>query len=156
MFEKQKNLYLQRIKTEAFYPCSLSNSNLFTEIINPNTSIMKKLFLILLLIPALGVTSCVKQKNCEGCRDTERIGWIQYQMEPVTDPFYTNHGRVEVTAIFYFEPNDEWGFPIAGNIPKEYRSGELVRVRACLKYDEGILTTDHIPAAKLTCIEKED
>ena len=117
---------------------------------------MKKIFLIFLLIPILGVTSCVKQKNCEGC-DNEKVGWIQYVNEPVIDSFYTNHGRVKVTALFYENINDEWGFPITGNnIPKKYKSCDLIRVRVCLALVEKAGKADHIPASKITCIEKED
>ena len=119
---------------------------------------MKKLFLIFLLIPILGASSCVKQKNCEGCKGLERIGWIQYAKEPVTNTFYgrNDKDRERITAILYVNINDEEGFPITGNIPKEYRTGDLIKVRVCLNIDKKIRTADHIPIQKLTCIEKEN
>jgi len=120
---------------------------------------MKKIFLIFLLIPILGVTSCVKQKNCEGC-DNEKVGWIQYTKEPVTNTFYgySDSDRKKITAILYPNLDYKLGFPIAGNIPKEYRSGDFIRVRVCLTTTEKglILLDNHIPICKLTCIEKED
>jgi len=117
---------------------------------------MKKLLLILLLIPALGVTSCVKQKDCEGCKGDEMVGWLQYAKEPVTDPFYTRNGSIKekITAIFYDNPNDEWGTAVIGNIPKKYRTGDLIKVRACFQID-GTLAI-WTPVYKLTCIENEE
>ena len=102
----------------------------------------------------LGLGSCVKQKNCEGCKDGEKVGWLQYLKEPVTDPFY--YAQKKITAIFYNSLDDERGFPITGSVPKEYRSGDLIKVRVCLDFVEKDGTADHIPLSKLSCIEKED
>jgi len=119
---------------------------------------MKKNILILLFLPLLGLTSCVKQKNCEGCKEREEVGWLQYLKEPVTNSFYAvnENARKKITAIFYFDIDDEWGIPIAGNIPKKYQSGDFIRVRVCIEHVEKAGTADHILLCKLTCIEKED
>ena len=117
--------------------------------------IMKKLFLILLLIPALCLTSCVKQKNCERCKDREVIGLFKY----LEKPYYVEHVQKQekIVAIIYLE--DGFECEITGKIPKEYESANLVQVRACL---QDVCGRNAIHQAiwgavyKLICIEKED
>ena len=120
---------------------------------------MKKLLIILLILPLLGLISCVKQKNCE----EGQIGTFQYLEEPFY--FQPNCYRKEkkVVAVFYIDDSYKSEVPIVGEIPSKYKSGDLIKVRASIKsvpYENsgrGYQVWIACPTVcKLTCIEKED
>jgi len=109
---------------------------------------MKKLFLILLLIPALGVTSCVKQKNCEG----GMVGTFQYHDKPLDDDI------CGIRQAGYFTPIDrsEMYRISVREIPARFKSGDELKVRVLIEKMEASYTLHCGYTYKLLCIEKED
>ena len=100
---------------------------------------MKNLFLILLLPLVLGLTSCVKQKNCNcGIEGTF-----------VYEPVMVNGEQYHV-GKFYI--NDDYYYAIEGHIPKKIRSETPIKVNACLERIGGYAISPTI--MKFTCVEK--
>ena len=112
---------------------------------------MKKLFLILLLIPALGVTSCVKQKNC----DCGLTGKFIYYEKP-EEIIYCGYPK-DVNALFISDNTDSWYY-ITGSIPNKYKINDTINVSLCLKEvkRDWCLAFGVSVIYNLTCIEKED
>ena len=80
---------------------------------------MKKFILILLLLPLLGLVSCVKQ-NSSSRRTTGEILYLE-------NPQFDICGNV-ISALF--TANDYYMFntPVAGKIPKEFQSKDKLKV----------------------------
>ena len=114
---------------------------------------MRKLYLILLFLPIFGFGSCVKQKNCDCCKDYEVVGLFQYLEEPI-DILISSNQTAQVIAILYSE--DGFEYRIAGNVPKKYKPDSLVKIRACCQPFPKAGNALFEVVYKLTCIEKED
>ena len=125
---------------------------------------MKNIRIILLVLPMLGLISCVKQKNCE-----EGItGIFECLDEPliVTNPNCVN---TEKKVVALFKPViGDGGFydtvglgvsMITGPVPSKYKVTEPIKVKASMKQSPK-RNSPHdnacSPTSKLTCIEKED
>ena len=124
---------------------TLNNKNPFV-----NMRLQKVTAGILCLV-LVGLASCVKQKNCEDCIR----GTFLYLKEPICI------GKGKVTAIIYDSINGyRYEMYVAGSIPKEYKSGDFIRVRACIEdTQEGkvrLADASRSIVYKLKCIEKED
>jgi hypothetical protein len=106
---------------------------------------MKKIFLFLTLILLVGLTSCVKQKNCEG----GMMGTFQYFEEPMTCPMGQNY------ALFISTDDLEVYQTTVKNVPSKYKSGDKIKVRVILEKAEGAITYCGV-VYNVKCIEKED
>jgi len=100
----------------------------------------------------MGLTSCVKQKNCD-CGVTGKF--IYY--ENTEEIIYCGYSK-EVNALII--SNDrEYYYYIDGSIPKKFQVRDTLHVKACLKE---VSRNGHCLAHgvstiyKLKCIEKED
>jgi hypothetical protein len=108
------------------------------------------------------VTGCKKQKKCEDCKE-QRIGMFQYLEEPIYYEPYCQFKAEKVVAMLYLNTDTEQidyndGMYITGTIPEEYKSGDLIKVRACLEdtYKNDIVQCPCVGVYKLKCIEMED
>jgi len=111
---------------------------------------MKKLFLILLLIPVLGLTSCVKQKDCE-CGLSGKF--VYY--DPPEEIIYCGNFK-NVNALFISE--NKGMYYITGTIPNKYQVNDTINVSLCLKEvkKSGCRFYGVSVIYNLTCIEKEE
>ena len=104
----------------------------------------------------LSVIGCVKQKNCEECIS----GTFLYLKDLKDDTNYQFIKEKKVSAILYVDVDTyRYGMYITGHIPKEYKSGNSIKVRACLEdisENRVEITISCCPVYKLKCIEKED
>jgi len=121
---------------------------------------MKKIILLLLLLPLLGLTSCVKQKDCD-CKLTGKFVYYEKPQEMIVCGYERS-----ITAFFipdYPSVNDSiignitpYYGPIVGNVPKEFQSTDTIHVSICLKEQiEGFcLAYSWSNMYKIKCIEK--
>jgi hypothetical protein len=113
---------------------------------------MRKVLLILVLIPFLGLTSCVKQQNCDG----NLTGKFIYYEEPQEFSGCGNQGKYNALCI----PDNKFTFcRIFNNIPKEFQSKDTIHVRAYFNMDPNDFHNDFLVDCrkyKLKCIEKVD
>ena len=117
---------------------------------------MKKLLIILLILPLWGLVNCVKQKNCD-CADVEKGKFI-YLDEPVS-PSKPNGKK---TVAYFFPDVPRSGIEstcwIIGTVPKNYQKADTLYVNVCL--EEIIIRGSHkdytLTYYKIKCIEKED
>jgi hypothetical protein len=102
---------------------------------------------VVVMLMALALSGCVKQKNCDG----GRTGTFVYLKEP-----YKRNG-IEIVGHFLTT-----GWLITGDVPKAFQTGDTISVNVCVKLDrrskrEGFL---HLMDASpdiysLKCIERE-
>ena len=123
---------------------------------------MKKMILLLLLLHALGLASCVKQRNCD-CGLSGKFIYFEipetiicrgYDCE-VNAAFIPN-GLTEESLLYGYYSR----YNIVGSIPKEFKTKDTLNVSVCLK-EENVKSGIHLAAGvavvyKLKCIEKED
>ena len=116
---------------------------------------MRKIILLLLFLPILGIFSCTKQRNCEVCpKPDEVVGMFQY----LKKPYYGWYSRKKVKAILFGSDgytDGEYEI-VEGYIPEKYKSGKLIKVRACLQDAKKTGTTEGNTVWKIICIEKEE
>jgi hypothetical protein len=123
---------------------------------------MKYIKIILLVLPIVGLISCVKQKDCDECES----GIFEYLDEPITINPNCMDSEKKVVAIFRpvigdIEIYDSTGIGkhIIGSIPSKYQTSELLKVKICAKNVSSKRrgeTLSCLPLYKLKCIEKED
>jgi hypothetical protein len=115
---------------------------------------MKRIYLILLLLPIIGLGSCVKQKNC----DCGLTGIFEYSNEKIdlSDMGLWSSDKSDIHAIFTVENGNTYF--IKGAIPKEYKQIKPISVSVCLDEYDGIRIADVgcVYPCKLKCIEKEN
>ena len=115
---------------------------------------MKKLYFILILLPLLGLVSCIKQKDCN-CGHT---GIWQYLEEPYYQKV-TSGAEKKIVATITDSPS--LGYPcfitVTGSLPKKYTTSSPIHVRVCVDF---IGDTKNQPGGppvfKLECIETID
>jgi len=114
---------------------------------------VKRIYLILLLLPIIGLGSCVKQKNC----DCGLTGIFEYSNEKIDLSVMGlwSQDKSDLHAIFTGENGICF---IKGTIPKEYKQKEPIAVSVCLEEYDGIRLADAscVYPCKLKCIEKEN
>ena len=112
---------------------------------------MKKYLIILLVL--LGLTSCIKQKDCD-C-ESVLLGKFVYYETPEEVSYCGDLQKINAIIINDFT---EPPYQICGSIPKEYQVKDTINVRVCLKlWHKGNCTVMGIGAIyNITCIEKEE
>ena len=121
---------------------------------------MKKNILLLLLLPLLGLTSCVKQNNCD-CRLTGKFVYYEKPQkeivcgyEPsITAFFIPDHSFMNDSIIGNIPP---YYGPIVGNVPKEFQTTDTIHVSICLKeqFEDFCFGYGWSNMYKIQCIEK--
>jgi hypothetical protein len=114
---------------------------------------MKKIILLLCILPLLGLTSCNKQKSCDVCNGREQVGAFQYLSEPLSISI-SDTENIEVPALLY-AGGSELALYIIGNIPKKYKTDNAIRVRVCLKVVEPT-SPEYATVFELLCIEDDE
>jgi hypothetical protein len=118
---------------------------------------MKKNILILVLISLLGLTSCVKQKNCD-CEKRLTGRFIYY--ENPKEILYCEK-LIKVSAIFIHNIT-EYPFitekNIVGFIPKDYQEKDTINVSVCLELGNSgnCVQTGERAIYNIKCINKAD
>ena len=93
------------------------------------------------------LSSCVKQKDCEGCVEGTLIN--------LEKPIKGTNG----TIYAYFIPDDtqsKVSISIDNKVPLEYRKKDSLKVCATYEVTKQTLLTLFIPSSHFTCIEKVD
>jgi hypothetical protein len=113
-----------------------------------------------MLLPLLGLTNCVKQKNCD-CGLTGKFVYYEKPQKEIvcgyehliTAFFIPDYTWTNDSAIGNITP---YYGPIVGNVPKEYQTTDTIHVTVCLKEQiEGFcLAYGWSNMYKLKCIEK--
>jgi hypothetical protein len=116
-------------------------------------SVWKRSIVVILCTVLVGLTCCVKQKNC----DCSLKGKFVYFEQP-EEIYYYGSNR-EANAVF-FSPEIKAGFPhyIMNSVPTKFRSKDTLNVAVCLKEEKqrGGHTYGIGIVYNLKCIEKED
>jgi len=115
---------------------------------------MKKIILILCVLPLLGLTSCNKQKSCDVCKDIEVTGYLMYVSVPFMNPV-SETKEFEITATISVNLSSFDYYLITGDIPTKYQGGKNIPVHACIKSVQKDYLDTYIPVYKITCIEDD-
>jgi hypothetical protein len=120
---------------------------------------MKKYYFLIIILTLLGLTSCIKQKNCD-C-EKKVFGKFVYYENP--EEISLCGTRYKINAVIFVEDFTSPIFTIkqydiTGTIPKEYQVKDTIDVSACLKYDKSgsCVVVGDVGIYNLTCIEKEE
>jgi hypothetical protein len=114
---------------------------------------MKKIILLLCILPLLGLTSCIKQKNCDVCKGSAEVGLFEYLSEPLSIAI-SDTENIEVSALLYPVDGDMALF-ITGDIPKKYKTDDKINVRVCLKVVDAT-SPGYATVFELLCIEDDE
>ena len=119
---------------------------------------MKKYSVIIILLTLFGLTSCIKQKDCN-CEKLVKGLYVYYETPEELSFCGTDY---KINAVIFFEDLTSPYFAIkkyniAGKIPKEYQVKDTIDVSVCLKYDKSgkCAVSGDNGIYNLTCIEKE-
>ena len=114
---------------------------------------MKKLILLLMFLPLLGLVSCVKQQNCY-CGLSTISGTFVYFEEP-KEIIYCGYEQ-KVNALLISD-SLELEYYIIGSIPKTFQTKDTIYVMTCLeevKRKGACLAYGVGSIYKLKCIEE--
>jgi len=114
---------------------------------------MKKLILLLVLLPLLGLVSCVKQKDC-GCGLTGKFVYYETPQENLDCG-----GTAKFNAIFIPDNLELGTCRIFSDIPKKFQTKDTLNVSVCFNINPDSLTDTYLLDCreyKLKCIEKLD
>lgn len=100
--------------------------------------------LLLCCITVAIFSSCVKQKDCEGCEE----GTLIVLEKPVE--YISSY----MAYAYFYSNSRSIGIPICNKLPAKYAKKDTVKVCVVLKDDARGHPTSYIPPLKITCIEE--
>ncbi len=114
--------------------------------------VMRRLLMILLVLPLLGLMSCVKQKNCD-CSQKGKFVYFENKKTII----YCGYDH-QVNAAFFSTEREDAPLYIVGYIPVKFRTKDTLNVDVCLEEEtKGVcLAFGEGSVYKLKCIEKKD